>query len=355
MSLSRSTLIFGTMERERGEGKDSCHEYMTKAVTAALEVGYRVFDMAEIYTTQAAVGRALSSSAVRRDELFLISKLDGLPGTGAVASETGGAADYSSTKRRVLHMLEQVGVEYFDLLLCHYPLAAGSGAAVLSGDPGVISTPEKFSLFTEGLAVAWEHLSRLQQDGLVRHIGLSNCYIQHLEAVNALISSSSSSEVGGVPLAPVYAVQNYVDAAHHETDLLAYCQHHHIHCLAYRPLTFMSVYGFLDGVPDELQEISKTYCMESGHQLVLWWLLSRGVSPVISSVDRAHMKANYGTFIRYRKHFDAQPGGGGEGVEVEVYPSGLDEVMQKLAAESEMINMMGGSDEYALAFKAMRA
>ena len=150
MSLSNK-LIYGTMERTEEGEEDHSHEYMVTAIGTALDVGYRHFDMAEIYTTHHAVGRALSASCVKRAELFLISKLDGLPGSDL--------ADYSSTKSRVQNMLNEVGVEYFDLLLLHYPLPSGTGAAMLSGDPSSISTPENWRVFSNSLARAFGNTS----------------------------------------------------------------------------------------------------------------------------------------------------------------------------------------------------
>lgn len=193
----------------------------------------------------------------------------------------------------------------------------------------------------------------------MKHVGLSNCYIQHLEVLHTLITSSvatAGKEVSPseVPLAPIYAVQNYMDAAHHEADLLNFCIQHHIHCLAYRSLAFMSVYGLLDGVLEDIQEVAKTQGLDSGHQLVLYWLLSRGVCPVVSSVDRAHMMTNYAVCSRYQQHLQTTQQGEVERGANTPAGSSLDEVMRKVAAQSEMIDMMGGSDEYSLAFKAMK-
>jgi diketogulonate reductase-like aldo/keto reductase len=253
------------------------------------------------------------------------------------------ASDYSSTKHTVLLMLEKLGVVYFDLLLLHYPLASGTGSVALSGDPAALCTSEKWNTFTSSLPTAWTHLSLLRQEGLVRQVGLSNCYTQHLKAWHSLIPASLDS-------APLYAVQNYIDAAHDEPDLLAYCQKHHIHCLAYRPLVFMSVYGLLDGVLDQLQEAASAHGMDDCHQLVLLWLLSRGISPVVSSMDTTRMSRNFSTGEKYQKHHHVSMTERDNRVAEEINET----LRRVVAGQREVIDMMGGCDEYALAFREMR-
>ncbi|KAK3287043.1 hypothetical protein CYMTET_5430 [Cymbomonas tetramitiformis] len=82
-------LAFGTME-----GGDPASTYGN--VAAALEVGFRHFDLAERYKTQGHVGRALHTSGLPRKELWLTNKIDGLP-----------SGDYSSVRARVEAMLAE--------------------------------------------------------------------------------------------------------------------------------------------------------------------------------------------------------------------------------------------------------
>eukprot|EP00603_Paraphysomonas_imperforata_P015648 CAMPEP_0114476592 /NCGR_PEP_ID=MMETSP0104-20121206/14843_1 /TAXON_ID=37642 ORGANISM="Paraphysomonas imperforata, Strain PA2" /NCGR_SAMPLE_ID=MMETSP0104 /ASSEMBLY_ACC=CAM_ASM_000202 /LENGTH=332 /DNA_ID=CAMNT_0001651345 /DNA_START=26 /DNA_END=1023 /DNA_ORIENTATION=+ len=325
---------------------------MTKAVSTALSVGYRQFDLAEIYSTQAAVGQAFATafadSVVKRDNLFLISKLDGLPGS------TSQSQDYASTKQRVQNMLKEVNVDYFDLLLIHFPLASGTGNDVLTGDPSSISTSENWTLYVESLAVAWEHMSRLRQDGLVKHVGLSNCYLQHLEAFSTLLRTEAGLAVSvqSSELAPIYAIQNFIDAAHPESELLEFCKENQCHCLAYRPVVFIPVYGLLDGMADLMQSEATARGLNTLHELVLYWLMTKTVSPVVSSVTKAHIVSNYSVGLKFQQERDMKES---QSVDEDLKSvlSSMNDVMRRIAGESETVDMMGGVDEYALAFKAM--
>ncbi|MBV8347918.1 MAG: aldo/keto reductase, partial [Mycolicibacterium sp.] len=82
-----------------------------RAVTAALEAGYRLIDTAAAYGNEEAVGRAIGASGIPRDELFVTTK---------VATEDQG---YSSGKEAFNRSLERLGMDYVDLYLIHWPAA----------------------------------------------------------------------------------------------------------------------------------------------------------------------------------------------------------------------------------------
>jgi 2,5-diketo-D-gluconate reductase A len=120
------------------------------AVVSALEVGYRLLDTAVNYENEAEVGEALRRSGVAREEVQVTSKLPGRDHAydDAIASVHGS--------------LERLGLEYLDLHLIHWP------------NPRV----DKY-------AEAWRALVELQQQGLVRSIGVSNFTEAHLERIIA--------------------------------------------------------------------------------------------------------------------------------------------------------------------------
>lgn len=90
----------------RLEGETAC-----KAVTMALETGYRHIDTAQIYGNEAEVGQAIADSGLARDEFFLTTKvwLDNL-----------GAELFLPSVEESLRKLQ---VEAVDLLLIHWPWA----------------------------------------------------------------------------------------------------------------------------------------------------------------------------------------------------------------------------------------
>ncbi|MBL0747947.1 aldo/keto reductase [Nocardioides baculatus] len=120
----------------------------TAAMVSALEAGYRMLDTAVNYENEAEVGEALRRSGLPRDEVVVASKIPGRHHAydDAIASVRGS--------------LERLGVERTDLHLIHWP------------NP------------SQGKYVeAWRALVRLQADGLVRSIGVSNFTEEHLTRI----------------------------------------------------------------------------------------------------------------------------------------------------------------------------
>jgi diketogulonate reductase-like aldo/keto reductase len=119
-----------------------------RAITSALEVGYRLLDTAVNYENETEVGEALRRSGLPRDEVQVASKLPGRHHAydDAVASVRGS--------------LERLGLDYLDLHLIHWP------------NPSVDKYVE-----------AWRALVDVQREGLVRSIGVSNFTEAHLTRI----------------------------------------------------------------------------------------------------------------------------------------------------------------------------
>lgn len=125
------------------------------AVSAALEAGYRLIDTAAAYGNEEAVGRAIAASGIPRQELFVTTK---------VATQDQG---YSSTKEAFARSLERLGLDYVDMYLIHWP-AAQLGKYVDT----------------------YGALQILQQDDLVRSIGVCNFLEEHLRSIIELTYTS---------------------------------------------------------------------------------------------------------------------------------------------------------------------
>lgn len=110
-----------------------------RAVSVALETGYRHVDTAQGYGNEAQVGRAVADSDADRSEVFLTTKLK--------PSNAGANEVRTSTQ----NSLRDLGTEYVDLLLLHWPAED-----------------------VAPLAETLEAMTNLQHDGLTRHIGVSN-------------------------------------------------------------------------------------------------------------------------------------------------------------------------------------
>jgi 2,5-diketo-D-gluconate reductase A len=119
-----------------------------RAVSAALEAGYRLIDTAAAYGNEAAVGRAVTSSGIPRDEVFVTTKL-ATSDLGFKSSQDAGRAS-----------LERLGLDYIDLYLIHWP----------GGDHGKYVD-------------SWGGLMKLKEDGVTRSIGVSNFHAEHLSNI----------------------------------------------------------------------------------------------------------------------------------------------------------------------------
>ena len=119
-----------------------------RAVSAALEIGYRLIDTAAVYGNEAAVGRAIAASGIPRAELFVTSKL--------ANADQGITSSQDACKAS----LERLGLDYLDLYLIHWP-AAQLGKYVDS----------------------FGGLIQLRGDDYVRSIGVCNFTEEHLSTV----------------------------------------------------------------------------------------------------------------------------------------------------------------------------
>ncbi|WP_329024900.1 aldo/keto reductase [Streptomyces sp. NBC_00690] len=117
-----------------------------RAVTTALEAGYRSIDTAAVYENETGTGRAVATSGLPREDLFITTKLWN--------SDQG----YDSTLRAFDASLDRLGLDYADLYLIHWPMPAQDTAA------------DTYRAFEKILA-----------DGRVKAIGVSNFLPEHLE------------------------------------------------------------------------------------------------------------------------------------------------------------------------------
>jgi len=119
-----------------------------RAVSAALEIGYRLIDTAAVYGNEAAVGRAIAASGIPRAELFVTSKL---------ANADQGI---TSSQEACKVSLERLGLDYLDLYLIHWPAAQlGKYVDTFGG------------------------LIQARANGLARSIGVCNFTEEHLSTV----------------------------------------------------------------------------------------------------------------------------------------------------------------------------
>lgn len=152
MAIPTVTLNDGNTLPVLGLGVAGLSDAQTEAsVSAALEAGYRLIDTAAAYGNEAAVGRAIESSGIAREEIVVTTKL---------ATDDQG---FQEAIRACNASLERLGLTYVDLYLIHWPA-------------------EQLGKYVDSFGA----LMRLKADDLVRSIGVSNFLPHHLQNVSEL-------------------------------------------------------------------------------------------------------------------------------------------------------------------------
>ena len=219
----------------------SCRE----TVESALEMGYRHIDTAQAYGNERQVGLGMDAAAVDREDVFLTTKLD------------GSNRDDRSVRRSTRESLNKLGTDYLDLLLIHWP-----------------NTPWMAPL-SETLGA----MNDLVEEGLVRHIGVSN------------FSPSLLNEARNISPAPIFTDQVQYHPYWDQRKLLDYCRIHDVLLTAYSPLA-------RGGVLDDpaLVQIGNKYG-KSPAQVALRWLVQQdGVAAIPKASSREHLEANMAVF-----------------------------------------------------------
>lgn len=134
------------------------------AVLAALRAGYRHIDTARIYGTESAVGNAIQKSGVPREEIFLVTKLWN---NSHEPRDVGAALDDS---------LRDLGTEYVDMYLMHWPSPFQRGEAMMPRDEAGNILPGK-SDYVE----TYKAMEECYAKGKARAIGISNFSKDELE------------------------------------------------------------------------------------------------------------------------------------------------------------------------------
>jgi len=215
-----------------------------KAVTTALQEGYRLIDTAQGYQNEEGVGAALAASDVPRDEVFVTTKLTN--------SEHG----YDSTMSAFDVSMTKLGLDVLDLFLIHWPLPM-------------------FDQYVD----TWRAFEKLQEDGRVRSIGVSNFEIEHLERLAA--ETDVVPAVNQVELHPQFP----------QSELRAYHAEHGILTESWGPIGQGK--GLLEN--EHIQAVANAKGRTPA-QVVLRWHLQLGLVVIPKSVTPSRIAENFALF-----------------------------------------------------------
>lgn len=213
-----------------------------RAVAEALAAGYRSIDTAEAYRNEAGVGRAIAAAGIPRDELFVTTKV--------WISHAGESATAEAYERS----LERLGLDHADLYLVHQPFGDYYGA--------------------------WRAMEQLLADGRVRAIGVSNFY------PDRLVDLQLHAEV--TPMVNQIETHPYFQRTEDQTVMEEIGVRHE------------SWGSFAEGRNDIFEDpalsVIATAHGKSVAQVILRWLIQRGVVSIPKSVHAERMTENIDVF-----------------------------------------------------------
>ena len=244
MTVPDITLNNGVKIPQLGFGVFQIDPDETRAATlAALEAGYRHIDTAEMYGNESGVGEAVRDSSLDRSEVFVTSKLD------------NGSHDHDDALKAFDQTLAELGFDYLDLFLVHWPLPD-------VGD------------FVE----TWKAMEMIYESGRAKAVGVSNFTTRHLGRLAA--GTTVPPAVNQVEVHPYLR----------NDEVRAYGVEHGIATEAWSPIARGKV----------LEDPTITRIAENldrtPAQVTLRWHVQRGDIVFPKSVTRSRVEENFAIF-----------------------------------------------------------
>ncbi|QLK27882.2 aldo/keto reductase [Natrinema zhouii] len=217
-------------------------EVCERSVSEALRTGYRLIDTAAGYENEEAVGRAIETSDVARENVFVTTKL--------WIQDAG----YESTKRAFERSLDRLGLDYLDLYLIHQPFGDVHGS--------------------------WQAMEDLYHEDKIQAIGVSNFHPDRL--IDLIVHNEVVPAVNQIETHPFYQ----------RTEDAEFLSRHEIQHESWGPFAEGRNNLFEN---DVLVSIGEQYS-KSAAQVVLRWLIQRGIVAIPKSVHEERIVENFDIF-----------------------------------------------------------
>jgi 2,5-diketo-D-gluconate reductase A len=211
-------------------------------VSEAISVGYRLIDTAHIYGNEEAVGEGIKLSGIKREELFITSKL--------WVDDSG----YEGTKKAFATSLNKLGLDYLDLYLIHRPRGDVKGS--------------------------WKAMEELNKEGKIRAIGVSNFQPDQLDELMTYANIKPA----------INQIETHVFLQQNAS--YDYLKKSQIQMEAWSPFAAGRNEMFKNRV---LADIGSKY-NKSNAQVILRWHYQRGIIAIPRSSQKEHMIENLNIF-----------------------------------------------------------
>ncbi|MEO2508868.1 aldo/keto reductase [Clostridium paraputrificum] len=229
---------FGTWQTPNGETA-------INSVLEAIKCGYRHIDTAACYGNEESVGKAIKLSRINREELFVTSKLWN--------TDQG----YESTLKAFNKTIKDLGLDYLDLYLIHWPVVKGHKED-----------------WKESICETWKAFEKLYSEGKIRAIGVSNFKPHHLKVI--FENCNIKPMVNQIELHP----------SHNQDETVKFCRNNNILVEAWGPLSTGRIFKV-----KEMQDIANKY-NKSIAQITLRWHIQNEILPLPKSVTPNRIKEN---------------------------------------------------------------
>jgi 2,5-diketo-D-gluconate reductase A len=213
-----------------------------RSVREAIDVGYRLLDTAASYRNEESVGAGIRASGIDRAQIFVTTKL------------WVEDASYDGAKAAFERSVNKLQLDYLDLYLIHQPYGDVYGA--------------------------WRAMEELHRAGRIRAIGISNFYPDRV--VDFVLHNEITPAVNQIEIHPF----------HQQTDAQALLQENNIQAEAWGPFAEGKNGLFQNEV---LQSVGRKHG-KSIAQVVLRWLIQRGIVAIPKSVRKERMAENFAIF-----------------------------------------------------------